>query len=94
VTDEADARWLLARLTPHPLKAAEHPVRLADPTAAALPRTFIACAGVPRGPGSAVRQAGERARTAAGWRYRELPTGHDAMVTAPRELTDLLLEVA
>ena len=36
----------------------------------------------------------ERARTEPGWRYRELATGHAAMVTAPAELADLLLEAA
>ena len=40
------------------------------------------------------RPMAARARAAAGWRYREIATGHDAMVTAPRELTDLRLEVA
>ena len=29
----------------------------------------------------------------ARWRYRELASSHDAMVTMPRELTDLLLEL-
>ena len=29
----------------------------------------------------------------AGWRLRQLPTGHDAMITMPRELADVLLEV-
>ena len=29
----------------------------------------------------------------AGWRLRQLPTGHDAMITMPRELAALLLEV-
>ncbi len=36
----------------------------------------------------------ERARTEPGWRYRELATGHDAMITAPKELADLLVEAA
>ena len=31
--------------------------------------------------------------TEAGWRLRQLPTGHDAMITIPKELADLLLEV-
>jgi hypothetical protein len=35
----------------------------------------------------------ERVRTARGWYFRELATGHDAMITAPRELADLLLEL-
>jgi len=36
----------------------------------------------------------ERVRGDGRWRYRELSTGHDAMITAPRELVDLLLEGA
>jgi hypothetical protein len=28
------------------------------------------------------------------WRYRELPTRHDAMVTMPQQLAVLLLELA
>ena len=31
------------------------------------------------------------ARDAPGWRYHELATAHDAMVTQPRELADVLL---
>jgi hypothetical protein len=30
----------------------------------------------------------------AGWRYRQLDTGHDAMVTMPAELTEVLLKLA
>jgi pimeloyl-ACP methyl ester carboxylesterase len=38
---------------------------------------------------------GESIRRApvAGWRFRVLPTGHDAMITMPRELANLFLEV-
>jgi hypothetical protein len=36
----------------------------------------------------------KRARTEPGWRYREVATGHDAMITAPREVADLLRDVA
>jgi hypothetical protein len=34
----------------------------------------------------------ERAR-AKGWPVHELATGHEAMVTAPRELADVLLQL-
>jgi hypothetical protein len=40
------------------------------------------------------RPFAERARTEEGWGYQELPTGHVPMVTMPRELSDLLVEVA
>jgi hypothetical protein len=36
---------------------------------------------------------GERAR-AKGWPVHELPTGHEAMVTAPVELADVLQRLA
>jgi hypothetical protein len=51
--------------------------------------TYILCTQ-PEG----FRRFAEQVRDDPGWRYRELATGHDAMVTQPRELADLLLEVA
>jgi hypothetical protein len=39
-----------------------------------------------------MRPSSARAR-AEGLSYRTLPAGHDAMVTAPRELAALLLEL-
>jgi hypothetical protein len=33
-------------------------------------------------------------RAEAGWRYREIATGHDAMVTEPEQLSEMLMEVA
>jgi hypothetical protein len=35
----------------------------------------------------------EQTRSDKKWRYRELATGHDAMVTMPKELANLLLEL-
>ncbi len=91
ITDEADLRWVLARLDPHPYATMTEPVRCANPAAAALPRTYIRCALLPHPHfdrfGAAAKEAG------SGWRYREVVSGHDAMVTAPRELAVLLLEL-
>jgi pimeloyl-ACP methyl ester carboxylesterase len=94
VTDAADARWVNARMTPHPIRAFTDPVHLRQPDAFADRRTYIACTG-PDGlePPDVVLSA-ERVRAEPGWRYRELAACHDAMVTAPREVADLLLEVA
>jgi hypothetical protein len=39
------------------------------------------------------RPFAQRARTEEGWGYRELPTGHVPMVTMPKELSELLVEV-
>jgi pimeloyl-ACP methyl ester carboxylesterase len=95
VTDEADARWVNAHLSPHPLRAFTDRVRLRHPDEFADRRTFIACTG-PDGlsPDEFTRAMVERVRAETGWRYREMATSHDAMVTAPHELADLLLETA
>ena len=92
VTDEADVRWMVARLGPQPFKTMTEPVRRINPAAAALPRTYVRCTQYASPAfdrfAESARQPGSR------WRCRELATSHDAMVTMPRELADLLLEVA
>jgi hypothetical protein len=64
-------------------------LRLENPAVAAIPATYIDCvqARSPWKP-EAIRRA-----QAADWRCRELLTGRDAMVTMPRELVDLFLEI-
>ena len=54
--------------------------------------TLIVCTAAP--PGGWRDAMVARPRTEGGWRYRELATGHDAMITAPRELVDLLQAAA
>jgi pimeloyl-ACP methyl ester carboxylesterase len=90
--NESDAAWLRAKLVPQPWKAVTQPLRLTNPAGPRGPKTFIACVGAGQSPARDARF--EPLRTAPGWRYRELATGHMAMITAPRELTDLLLECA
>lgn len=90
VTAEADVQWLTARLTPHPLKSFTEPVRLTNPAARALPRTYILCR---QGEASIFDAHAERAQR-AGWHCHELRIGHDAMITAPEELANLLLTIA
>lgn len=89
VADETEARWLAAKMTPQPLRTLQQPLRLANPAATALPRTYIHCTAGPLAPSFAPFAA--RAQAEPGWRYHELPTGHDAMLTAPDALAALLL---
>ena len=92
IMDPEDAAWVRARLAPQPFQTFTQPLRLANPAGFAGPKTYIACvAASPAGWRDAMV---ERARTEPGWRYREVATGHDAMITAPREVADLLLEAA
>jgi pimeloyl-ACP methyl ester carboxylesterase len=95
VTTEPDRSWVLRSVTPQPLKTFEQPLYLKNPAIVeAVPRTHIDCTS-----GfffSLMRHLLARRAlppTEAGWRLRQLPTGHDAMITMPRELADLLLEV-
>lgn len=92
ITDEADLRWVLARLSPHPYATMTEPVRRANPAAAALQRTYIRCSLLPHPQFDHFAAAAKQ--TGSGWRYRELASGHAAMVTAPQDLAALLLELA
>jgi pimeloyl-ACP methyl ester carboxylesterase len=92
VTDEADLRWMVPRMRPHPFKTMTDPIRLGNPAAGALPRTYIRCTQYPN---AALSRFAEAARTpGSGWNSLELAAGHDAMVSVPDELADLLLGIA
>lgn len=87
---EEDVQWVEPKLAPHPFQTLATPVSLTNPAALALPKTYVYC----NNPAMGFFEAfAERTRSEHGWRYRELATGHDAMVTMPRELTTLLLEL-
>jgi pimeloyl-ACP methyl ester carboxylesterase len=89
VVDPAERRWMAERLVPHPWKTLDDRLRLPTGRGAARPRTFVLGTRRP-----SPSRGAERAQREPGWRYREIDTGHDAMVTAPRELADRLLEAA
>ena len=92
VTDEADRAWLLAKMVPHPLATFAQPVRLRNPAAETIPRTFIFCTEG-KEPGFQTIQTAAQLRTHPGWRYRELAANHLAPVTAPRKTADLLVSL-
>ena len=88
---DTDVRWVLSRMAPHPAASFSQPVRLTNAATASVPRVYIFCS---EGKGGhPVPAYVERARSEPGWLYRELATGHAPHVTAPRDLTDLLLEL-
>ena len=84
---------MVARLTPQLLKTWTQPIRLSG-AAAAIPTTYIRCTVGYDPNDEDTRRQDARIRSEPGWRYRELATGHDAMITAPGALAGLLLEVA
>ena len=85
--------WVDRRLTPHPLKSWLDPVRLENGGEEGVPRTFIRCTN-PEMPYSGIRDNAGFAKEHPDWRYEELETGHDAMVTEPQACADLFLAAA
>jgi pimeloyl-ACP methyl ester carboxylesterase len=88
VTEEADLDWLAPRLTPHPWLSYTEPLRLTG-KGEQVPAAFVECTDWMR----VFTPHAERA-AARGWPVHEIATGHEAMVTAPEELADLLLRIA
>lgn len=89
VVKDEDVMWMTPRLTPHPLNTMLQPIRLQNPASQTIPRTFIYCNNPALGFFDGFAQ-----KARLGWRYREIATGHTAMVTEPRRVADLLLETA
>ena len=100
VTQEPDLSWVRASVTPQSLKTFEEPLHLKDPAIVSKkPRTFIRCTGssfamVFRDIMRHLIAPRALAPTDPGWRLRQLSSGHDCMITRPKETTDLLLEIA
>ncbi|MEZ4866269.1 MAG: alpha/beta fold hydrolase [Caldilineaceae bacterium] len=90
VTDEVDIAWMSTRITAQPLRSFTEPVRLTDPTALALPRSYVLCR---QEEPSLFAPFAEQAQR-IGWGYHALMTGHDAMITEPEMLASILLEIA
>jgi pimeloyl-ACP methyl ester carboxylesterase len=93
VTEPALTAWVLARVTPHPWSTYAEPVSAGNERSAGLRRVFIHCTGKPANVPDPFIASAAAAR-ALGWRFYTLAAGHLAMLTAPRELAALLLEVA
>jgi hypothetical protein len=92
ITDRADLEWMRPRLTAQPLALVKQ-ARAGGGDRVAVPSTYLHCQ---RNPAAATFQTfAERAKaTPETWTVRTLDTGHDAMITAPDELAELLPEAA
>jgi pimeloyl-ACP methyl ester carboxylesterase len=91
VTDEADAAWIKRRLTPHPLGTYTSPLDIKNPVGNGLPRTYMSCTSPAY---TALDGVKGWVKQQPGWNWAEIATGHNAMVTAPAELTRMLTEIA
>jgi pimeloyl-ACP methyl ester carboxylesterase len=86
-----DRDWVARRITPHPLAAYTDPIHLDHPPGNGLPRVYIRCTD-PVYP--AVVPCYDRIKQEGGWTLVDIATGHDAMVTAPEALAEILLKYA
>ncbi|WP_280381992.1 alpha/beta fold hydrolase [Nocardia wallacei] len=97
VTTEPDMSWLASMLTAQSLKTFQQPLWLSNPRALAdIPVTHIYCSEGGE-QFKAMRAAMPRTlppQDLPPGRLKVLPTGHDCMITMPRELAGHLLELA
>jgi pimeloyl-ACP methyl ester carboxylesterase len=85
-----DEAWLKRRLTPHPLKTWLDPIRLTNGGSDGLRRAYVHCVD-PVLPMASFPAHYARLRADQSWSVSTLATGHDAMITAPAAVADLLL---
>ena len=86
-----DAAWVDRRQRPHPGGVYEDALHFDEARVASLPRTFVDCT-TPALP--TVNKSRVRVRSEPGWRVIEIATGHEAMISAPSQLVDIVTEAA
>jgi hypothetical protein len=90
VTDLDDLAWMADRLTGHPWKCLEQPLRLTNEKAlSAIPRYHILRASAP-----AARDLDRTAKARAEGRIWVIDSGHDLMITEPEAVTEVLVDIA
>jgi pimeloyl-ACP methyl ester carboxylesterase len=87
LSDPAQIAWVDRRMTPMPFKSYETPLVLKGKVGGDIPKQFIhAVKPVLPNIVPSAKYAKEN-----GWGYTEIQTGHDAMVSMPKETATLLL---
>jgi pimeloyl-ACP methyl ester carboxylesterase len=93
--------WCARRQRPHPGHTYQAALDFDPERVAAVPRTFVSCTQPALATIDAIRSRvadsgfwGGAWRAGGGMRVVELKTGHDPMISAPQDLTRILLECA
>ena len=86
VSEPEQVAFLQGRLTPHPLGTYTSPLKLQHPVGNGLPAVYVHCTQPLYGGLTLTRHWVKT----SGMREVDLATGHDAMVSAPEALADLL----
>lgn len=91
VTDTVKAKWVNERLTPQPFNTFTQKLILKHHFGNEIPLVYIACIN-PELP--VLEKLSKEAQNNSLWTYYTLNTGHDAMITMPKELSKLLTKIA
>lgn len=89
ITDERDIAWAEPRLGDQPLRSITQPVQLSAQLYDSFAKTYIQLSEAPW-----FVEAAERAKRQGFRSYTLLSGGHDAMITQPKAVSEILLEVA
>jgi pimeloyl-ACP methyl ester carboxylesterase len=86
-----DHAWAARRQTAQPGGVYDRALAFDPRRAARWPRSFIDCSSPALATIALMRQ---RVRSEPGWNVVDIPTGHDAMISAPQALVEALLSIA
>ncbi|MEZ4572353.1 MAG: alpha/beta hydrolase [Thermomicrobiales bacterium] len=92
VADPDDQAWMEEKLTPHPMGTSNSVIRLGNPAADKIPRTYISC--LPHPTGGLIPIFTAQVQNDPSWNYLELQASHDPMITDPDALTEVLIDIA
>jgi pimeloyl-ACP methyl ester carboxylesterase len=87
VADAQTMAWLSERLTPQPLGTYQEKLALNNPLGNGVPRIYLDCVASPFAPLVEVKK---KLKQQPGWKWVELKTHHDPMITEPQMLADVL----
>lgn len=88
--DQETLAWVRPRMTPHPVGTYQEKLVLNNPLGNGRPRIYVDCIASPFEPLVEVKK---NLKQQAGWKWVELNTHHDPMITEPRMLSEFLASV-
>jgi len=90
ITVPEQVAWLEQNLTPQPVETFFSPLQLRYPLGAERPVTYITCTNPYF---RHVKAAREFAHSMSAWHHCDIATGHDAMISAPAHVANLLTAI-
>ena len=92
ITDPEMSKWVQERLTPHPYSTYEDPppASAIPESDSSIPRTYIHCT---LGHFSSWMEPFAARARRLNWNVYTMETGHDVMITHPKELVEILLKI-